>query len=81
MCKSDYHESAWNCAELTDISDIFIGEKIPEILLFPLLSYTRAKSRKSVIFATSNGYSSNTKERESQVHTANWFLSQVYRLH
>ena len=35
MCKSDFHESAWNCAELTDISDIFIGEKIPEILLFP----------------------------------------------
>ena len=27
MCKSDYHESAWNCAELTDISDIFIGKK------------------------------------------------------
>ena len=26
MCKSDYHESAWNCAELTDISDIFIGK-------------------------------------------------------
>ena len=35
MCKSDFHESAWNCAELIDISDIFIGEKIPEILLFP----------------------------------------------
>ena len=33
-----------------------------------------------MIFATSNGYSSNTKERESQVHMANWFLSQVYRL-
>ena len=49
-------------------------EKIPEILLFPLLSFTRAKSRKYVIFATSNGYSSNTKERESQVHTANWFF-------
>ena len=33
-----------------------------------------------MIFATSNGDSSNTKERESQVHMANWFLSQVYRL-
>ena len=33
-----------------------------------------------MIFATSNGYSSNTKERESQVHMANEFLSQVYRL-
>ena len=74
MCKSDFHESAWNCAELIDISDIFIGEKIPEILLFPLLSYTRAKSRKYVIFATSNGYSSNTKERESQVHMSNWLF-------
>ena len=27
MCKSDFHESAWNCAELIDISDIFIGKK------------------------------------------------------
>ena len=27
MCKSDYHKSACNCAELTDISDIFIGKK------------------------------------------------------
>ena len=38
------------------------------------MSYTRAKSRKYVIFATSNGYSSNTKERESQLHMANWFF-------
>ena len=80
MCKSDFHESTWNCAELTDISDIFIGKKIPEILLFPLLSYTRSKSRKYVIFATSNGYSSNTKERESQCIRLIDFLSQVYRL-
>ena len=53
------------------IFPIYSLGKNPEILLFPLLSYTRAKSRKYVIFATSNGYSSNTKERESQVHMAN----------
>ena len=28
MCKSDFHESAYNCAELTDISDIFIGKNL-----------------------------------------------------
>ena len=49
----------------------YLHLKKQEILLFPLLSYTRAKSRKYVIFATSNGYSSNTKERESRVHMAN----------
>ena len=74
MCKSDYHESAWNCVWTNRYFRYIHWEKIPEILLFPLLSYTRAKSRKYVIFATSNGYSSNTKERESQVHTANWFF-------
>ena len=26
MCKSDFHESAWNFAELIDISDIFTGK-------------------------------------------------------
>ena len=26
MFKSDFHELACNCAELTDISDIFIGK-------------------------------------------------------
>ena len=71
MCKSDYHESADNCAELTDISDIFIGKKSQKFSFFRYCSYTRGKSRKYVTFATSNGYSSNTKERESQVHTAN----------
>ena len=79
MCKSDYHESAWNCAELTDISDIFIG-KIPEILLFPLLSYTRAKSRKYVIFATSNGIAQIRKNENLRCIRLIDFLSQVYRL-
>ena len=73
MCKSDYHESAWNCAELTDISDIFIGKKSQKFSFFVIELY-EAKSRKYVIFATSNGYSSNTKERESQVHMAKWFF-------
>ena len=70
MCKSDYHKSASNCAELTDISDIFIG-KNPRNSPFSVVELYEAKSRKYVIFATSNGYSSTTKERESQVHMAN----------
>ena len=47
------------------------GEKILEILLSPLLSYTRAKSRRDVISSTFNGYNSKTKEREFQVHIFN----------
>ena len=34
MCKSDFHESAWNCAEWTDISDIFIGKKSQKFSFF-----------------------------------------------
>ena len=33
-----------------------------------------------MIFATSNGYSSNTKERESQVHMSMIVCPKVYRL-
>ena len=39
MCKSDYHESAWNCAELTDISDIFIGKKSQKFSFFVIELY------------------------------------------
>ena len=35
-----------------------LGEKNLEILLSPLLRYTRAKSRKKVISLTFNGYNS-----------------------
>ena len=47
------------------------GEKILEILLSPLSSYTRAKSRQYVISSTFNGYNSKTKEREFRMHIFN----------
>ena len=54
------------------------GEKILEILLSPLSTYTTAKSRKNVISTTFNGYNSKSKEREFQVHICNrWFMPSV----
>ena len=48
---------------------MFLGMKIPEILLFfPLSSYRRVKSLKYVFISTSNGYNSKKKEREFFVH-------------
>ena len=73
MCKSDLHESAWNCAELTDISDIFIGKKSLKFSFFRCW-VIRGQVAEIRDFATSNGYSSNTKTRESQVHMANWLF-------
>ena len=59
-----------NCAEI-EIIPMYSLEKKPEVLLFPLLNYTRTKSRKGVIITISNGYKSETKEREFQVHIFN----------
>ena len=43
MCKSDYHESAWNCAELTDISDIYSLGKNPRNSPFSVVELYEGK--------------------------------------
>ena len=80
MCKSDYHESAWNCAELTDISDIFIGKKSQKFSFFRYW-VIRGQSRGNTWFSRLLMVIAQIRKNENL--RCIWlidFLSQVYRL-
>ena len=80
MCKSDFHESAWNCAELTDISDIFIGKKSQKFSFFRCW-VIRGQSRGNTWFSRLLMVIAQIRKNENL--RCIWlidFLSQVYRL-
>ena len=80
MCKSDLHESAWNCAELTDISDIFIGEKSQKFSFFRCW-VIRGQSRGNTWFSRLLMVIAQIRKNENL--RCIWLidcLSQVYRL-
>ena len=80
MCKSDFHESAWNCAELTDISDIFIGKKSQKFSFFRSW-VIRGQSRGNTWFSRLLMVIAQIRKNENL--RCIWLidcLSQVYRL-
>ena len=80
MCKSDYHESAWNCAELTDISDIFIRKKSQKFS-FSVVVVIRGQSRGYTWFSRLLMVIAQIRKNENL--RCIWIidcLSQVYRL-
>ena len=80
MCKSDFHESTWNCAELTDISDIFIGKKSQKFSFFRCW-VIRGQSRGNTWFSRLLMVIAQIRKNENlRCIRLIDFLSQVYRL-
>ena len=80
MGKSDFHESTWNCAELTDISDIFIGKKSQKFSFFVVELY-EVKSRGNTWFSRLLMIIAQIRKNENlRCIRLIDFLSQVYRL-
>ena len=80
MCKSDFHESTWNCAELTDISDIFIRKKSQKFSFFRCW-VIQGQSRGNTWFSRLLMVIAQIRKNENlRCIRLIDFLSQVYRL-
>ena len=65
---------------MTDNSHIFLGKKVPEILLSPLLSYTKAKSLKYVLFRLPKAITQIRRNENNWCIFLYYGLSQSYHL-